>query len=482
MDLFRGADITLRDYEWRSRAIALLLALIAGLALGVLVSASSPIYVLAGLIGLGVGVGLLINAQAGLLTFVAVATLLPYGVVPVPVGGVRLTLIDVALTALLMVWMVRLLTGADVRLEVTRLGGPLLVFILLALVSFAVGTSYYVSAESTRLFLKLINSIVFFFTVVNCVRSRVQLRQILVSLIVGGAAAAALGIVLYLIPAATATQALLSLRVVGYYPSAGDVVVRYIADTNTERAISTSVDPNVFGALLMLCGTLAVSQLLSSKPALSRKWLAPLTATILVGLVLSLSRGSWMGFMAAMLFLATMKNRKLWLLYLGLAVILYFGVVPADVPFLSHLLSGLEAKDKAAAMRLGEYKDAIELISKYPWFGVGFGSSPSIDLYVGVSSIYLLMAEQMGLIGLGAYLGTMALLFVEVFKKAGRIVDAELQYIVLGLAAALVAALGAGVFDHHFFNIRFPHVSALFWLIAGLIFVGLRLAEQREHV
>ncbi len=478
--MFKGTEVVLINNEWRTKGITLVLAIIVGGLLGALTAVASPIYIVGGLVGLGIGVALLMNTQIGLLTFVGVATLLPFGVVPVPLGGVKLTFVDAVLSALLLVWLVRLLTRVRTRLEFTRLGLPVLVFIFLAFTSFVIGTSYYTSPEATRLFLKLINSVIFFFTVVNCVWSRRQLHQIVMALILGGAASAAVVIVLNFMPAALATHVLLSLRPLGYYQS-GEDVLRYIADTNTLRAISTSVDPNVLGALLMLCLTLAVSQLLSPKPVIGKKWLLPLSALIAVCLLLTLSRGSWIGFMVAMLFIATMKYRRLWLLFAIIAVILYFGIMPTDVPFLSHLVSGLEARDKAAAMRLGEYKDAIQLISRYPWFGVGFGNPPSADLYVGVSSVYLLIAEQMGLIGLGTFLLLLGFLFIEVLKKLGRIADPQLQSIVLGLVATLVAALVAGVFDHHYFDIRFPHVAAIVWLVVGLIFVGLRLSETTEH-
>jgi len=36
--------------------------------------------------------------------------------------------------------------------------------------------------------------------------------------------------------------------------------------------------------------------------------------------------------------------------------------------------------------------------------GVGFVGTPDIDIYLGVSSLYLLIAEEMGLVGLGVFL------------------------------------------------------------------------------
>jgi len=39
----------------------------------------------------------------------------------------------------------------------------------------------------------------------------------------------------------------------------------------------------------------------------------------------------------------------------------------------------------------------------------------------------------------------------------------------LGLLAALASALVVGIFDHYYFNITFPHMAALFWVVCGMI-------------
>lgn len=467
--------------ENRARALprVALIAVLGGVVLGIGTAAFGPLYVVAALIGAALGVAFLRNTQVGILSFVAIATLLPFAVLPVPLGAFKLTLIDVTLTTLLLMWLLRLLVTPGARVLVGHPGNLVLVFLLLAIVSYVSGTAYAVSAEATRLFLKIINSILFFFTVLNCVHTRQQVEQIVKGIIIGGTIAAGVGIVLYVLPSATSIRLLSALHTLEY--PTGPTVLRYIAGTKTLRATATSIDPNILGATLMLAATLSLSQLMSAFPVLSRKALVVTSGIIAVGLLLTLSRSSWMGLVVALLFIATFKYRRLWALFATIAVALYIGLVPQDIPYLSHLASGFQARDQAAAMRLGEYKDAIRLISSYPWFGVGFGQAPSIDLYVGVSSIYLLMAEQMGLIGVAVFLSIVASLLVKSLRQLGAVLDARWQGVTLGLVAALVAALVAGLFDHHFFNLKFPHTVALFWLVAGLIAVANRLAGRQEE-
>ena len=124
-------------------------------------------------------------------------------------------------------------------------------------------------------------------------------------------------------------------------------------------------------------------------------------------------------------------------------------------------------------MRIPEFQNAIAIIEAYPVFGVGFGSAPTIDLTTGVSSIYLTIGSRMGLAGLAIYLVTCATFF-GLTAAAVRRSSAEVGDMLIGLQAAIAAALAVGLLDHYFFNIEFPHMVALFWLMIGL---GMALVE-----
>jgi O-antigen ligase len=130
-------------------------------------------------------------------------------------------------------------------------------------------------------------------------------------------------------------------------------------------------------------------------------------------------------------------------------------------------------------MRLGEYKDALILISRHPWIGVGFVGTPEGSLYIGVSNVYLLIAEEMGLIGLAAFLVIVALFFRQVWLAWPQVRQCVgLEAVFLGLAAAIVGILVGGLVDHYFFNLNFPHSVAVFWLYLGLAMVAIRLGTK----
>jgi polysaccharide biosynthesis protein PslJ len=405
----------------------------------------------------------------GVVVFVGVAALLPFAVLPIRVVFAP-TLIDIALTALLAAWLVRAVRREE-PFVTTHLDPLLVLFIGLALVALVLGTGQSaISGETLRLFLKLVNSTLLFFSVVQVVRAEQQLATVLRTLLIAGAAAAVIAITLYAMPKDTTLATLSGLDVLGY-PTAE--ILRPVAGTETLRATGTSVDPNILGGLLMLVGVVLVAQVLARSPILPRALVAAMTIPVAGALVLTYSRSSWVGLAAGIAFLAIGRQRRAaWILALGAAVVL---ISPQGRAIVGRLGEAFAATDQASVMRLEEYRNAAEIISRYPLFGIGFGGAPTVDLAVGVSSIYLLIAEQAGLIALGCFLAiVLAALTLSTRARPPR--DSGLHGMLSGLEAAFVAALIAGLFDHYFFNVNFPHMVGLFWLIVALLVVASKLA------
>jgi O-antigen ligase len=191
-------------------------------------------------------------------------------------------------------------------------------------------------------------------------------------------------------------------------------------------------------------------------------------------LYLTYSRGSMAGLAAGLGLLAVVKYRKLIPAMIAAGLLLL--LLPQAQDYVQHFVEGLQLQDLATLMRLGEYKDALILIGRHPWIGVGFVGTPESSLYIGVSMVYLLIAEEMGLIGLAAFLLIIVLFFRQVWLAWPKVRDhAGLEAVLLGLAAAVAGILVGGIFDHYFFNLDFPHSVAVFWLYLGLAMVTIRL-------
>jgi len=455
-------------------------SLAGGLLLGALLGFVGPILTVAALLGLAGGLWMLRSVVWGLTALLGIVVLLPFAVLPVNLG-LQPTFLDMATLAVFAVWFMGTMAQAGTqRLRFPALAWPVSLFVGLIFLTFLAGLAHAGLDKNTlRRFLELALSILLYFVVVDGIRRRDQIEWLVRVLILAGTAAAVIGIVLYFLPQDWSIRLLSALRVVGY--PAGSDVLRFIEDNPqlAQRAISTSVDPNVFGGLLILVTALTAPQLAARRPLFPRWLVVPALTTMGVAMILTFSRGSMAGLLLALLIIGVVRYRR-WvpLMILALVVIL---VLPQTQGYVQHFSQGVQGEDLATQMRFGEYKDAWILIRRYPLLGVGFVGTPDIDVYIGVSSVYLLMAEEMGLFGLGVFLATMGAFFGWIFNALHKSRKTGLEPILLGLGAALAGAMVGGLFDHYFFNLSFPHASTLFWFYLALGTATILVMEEEVN-
>lgn len=463
--------------QQRTAQLALAVLLVAGgLAAALLIAALGPIYAVAGSFALIGGLLVLRDLRWGMVVLFGVIGLLPFAALPFKLGFTP-TFLDVALGAVFFVWIMRIATRRQEALIGTRLGLPVLIFVALALFSFANGLRYGQPTVTTiRNFAELLLGILGFFLVVNNFRTPRDWNLIAGLLIGAGAAAAAIAVIFYVIPEAWTVRILDALARFNYPGGYG--ALRYIEDSpdNPMRAIGAMVDPNVLGGFMILVAALTAPQVVSPTPIWPRYWLASALALDLLALYLTYSRGSLVGLAAGLLVVGLLRYRKLLLIALIGAGLLM--LLPPAEAYVAHLIEGVQLQDRATLMRLGEYRDALTLIGRYPWFGVGFSGSPDANLYVGVSNLYLLMAEEMGVVGVGGFLVVVGLFLGHLFaawRRIARQAQPQTEALCLGIAAAVVGALTGGIFDHYLFNLVYPHMTTVFWFSLGL---GMAIVEN----
>jgi O-antigen ligase len=472
--------------RWLSAIATLILCSALALGVGYLLSEFGPLVAGAGMVALFVGLWMLRDIEVAYWAVIGIVCLLPFASFPFDIGFTP-TFLDAALGVLFFVWLLQLAGGAQTEFVATPLGAPIMVFMLLALGAFVFGLAHVPLALGflqyyIRHFGEVMLSVALFFLVVNTVRDEERLRRVVRALILGAFGAAALGAVLYVIAdqisADFVIRVLSALGRFGY--PAGPGVLRYIRE-NPElpmRATSTSVDPNVLGSLLNLTLAISVPQLFADRPIIRRRTLVPILGVMALCLGLTMSRGSMVGLGAALVVLATLRYRKLWVI-LGGALALML-LLPQTQALVTHFLEGFRIQDLATQMRMGEYKDALILIGRHPFLGVGFAGSPDIDTYIGVANVYLLIAEEMGLIGLASFLVVMGVLLARFWRTRSLTVGADLEPLWWGLHAGIIGALAGGVFDHYFFNLDFHHSVTLFWLVVGLATAATELIRDRS--
>ncbi len=455
-------------------AVFVLCVLLGGLA-GALIGWVGPLYAFGGILAIAAALIMLRSTQAGLTATIAIICLLPFAAIPLPIGFSP-TFLDLCLIALYLVWLLRLARRRQQDFIATPVGLPLLVFIVLAVAAFIAGLAHaHLTAQVLRRFAEVLMALALFYLVVNTVRTQKQLTWVVKVIILAGFLAAFIGVVLYYLPQ-DVTVRLLSTLGRFNYPTGADVI-QYVEDNPDlpMRATSTSVNPNVLGGLLILVTSVSVAQLFAPKPVLPRWALLVMVAFMGLCLYLTYSRGSLAGLAVGLVAIGLARYRKL-LLLLGLVAIVAL-FLPQTQAYIAHFIEGIRGEDLATQMRFGEYKDAFTLISRYPWLGVGFAGTPDIDLYIGVSSVYLLIAEQMGLVGLAAFLLVVVVALASLWRAWRGMTQKDREPILLGFSAGILGILVGGFFDHYFVNLDFPHSVAMFWIFVGLAVASARLAK-----
>lgn len=478
MSAFPKRDSKTTNLAQSPLAVGILVGVTAVLS-GLILAYGGPIAALALLVAGIAAYVVLRDIEIGFWGVIAVVCLLPFATLPFDIG-VTPTFLDVALGAVVGIWFLSIVTGRKRSIINSPVTLPLILFILVAIFSFIFGLANGpLTPTLLRKFVELLLSLGFVIIVIDYCSTWERLERLVKVVLLAGAGAAFIGIVFWVLPEELTNEILNVMTRLGY---PGGWVIRYIEENPAlaERAISTSVDPNVLGGLLLMIGALAGPQLVAKRPLFPRWLTVGLVGIIFVCLVLTFSRSAMLGLAAGLGFVAVMRYRRLlpYMLVIGLLILF----LPFMQEYVARFAEGFQGQDLATQMRFGEYKDAWRLIQRYPMFGVGFAGTPDIDIYLGVANVYLTIAQMMGLIGLLFFFAIIFVVFGYAFLHRNWFkTNPQQDAVWLGLHAALVGGLVAGVFDHYLFNLEFHHAVTVFWFIIGLATASTRLAAKEKE-
>lgn len=475
MDAVKSLQNRVTQLDPRAYAvlIGLSLGIIGGL-LGLLLAVAGPLLAVAAVGGLLGGLYIITNARAALYAAMLVLFLLPFGTFPFRIGFTP-TLLDLTLGVFLLVYLLEWMTGRRDKLQLTPAHVFITFYVMWLIFAFMMGLRYgNPTANIIRQFAATLLSISLVFILVDFLRSRTDLRRLVLLVLVLLGLQALLAIGLYVLPDTTAESLLVRLSRVGY-PDGG--VIRYIEQTPElgERAIGTWIDPNALGGVLAIGAALIAPQVFARRPVLRYRWLTfSVVGLVALALLLTSSRASFLALGAGLFVIAIARYRR----YIPLLILagVAFLLLPQTQNYVDRLLQAFQGADLATQMRIGEWTDSLNLIQQYPLFGIGFTGTPNASLYTDVANMYLIMANQIGITGVVIFLIAMASVFVYGYR-AWRIArnDPELDSIHLGYHVALLTAMVNAVADLYFFRLDFQASITWFWLTVALALASSRL-------
>ncbi len=264
------------------------------------------------------------------------------------------------------------------------------------------------------------------------------------------------------------------------------------------RAYGSFEQPNPFAGFMGLLLPVALGLALAGGKRWGRAILFLLAAAALgVALIMSWSRGAWLGSLAA---LATMvvfapRRRLVGLVLLFAAIALGAiawgaGLLPESlVARLSGFSEytqvydvrgvGITEANFAVLDRLAHWGAAVDMLRDHPWLGVGLGNyEPVYPAYARLNwpnalghahNIYLNFAAETGLIGLAAYLVFWALVIALTLRNLGRAQGLG-RGLVLGLLGAWVHLSVHNLVDNLYVNGVYLHIGALLGLLTAIAY------------
>ena len=196
----------------------------------------------------------------------------------------------------------------------------------------------------------------------------------------------------------------------------------------------------------------------------------------LLALILTYSRGSWLGWLASIFSFGVMLKRwrEIWVILTMVAILLTVGT-----PLHKRLFSLLSPQtDFSINERMQAMEDGLKLGLEHPVLGVGYGRGPlraglreqhrnEATEYTHIAhthNMYIELFAQTGLLGLGTFLWLLCHTLSKSLGAVGRL-NYPGRVFLLGIAAAWIAFVVTGLGDVPFYH---HEVRILFFTLFAL--------------
>ncbi|MEW6242889.1 MAG: O-antigen ligase family protein [Bacillota bacterium] len=239
------------------------------------------------------------------------------------------------------------------------------------------------------------------------------------------------------------------------------------------RAFSTFGNPNVLANFLILSGPLALALASACRHAVKKILFFGVFGVLGVCMLLTFSRGGWLGLLVATVLFSLAANRKLLLLMLIIAVV-SLAIVP-QVDILSARLQNV-GKDSSVSYRMVVWTEALYIIRDFWPVGVGLGHRPFMQIYPAymldrnkkpfhTHNQYLQLVVETGVLGLIIY----GWIIFRNLRQTLHLLREERDRLIVSVSAAVSASLAGlavmGMTDNILYR---PKVILILWVVLGI--------------
>ena len=343
---------------------------------------------------------------------------------------------------------------------------PIILYLIIIVISTFTSITFIGSLRDLALHL---GGLSFVFVMVNTIKTKNAFNAIVTVLVFSATLVALYGLYQY---------------VVGVEIDAAWLDVENNPDVRV-RVYSVFHNPNILAEYLIMIIPLSVGLFWHTKKISKKIIFLGTTLIMILAMLMTLSRGSWVGFAFSALVFIVLVEKRLLLSVIPMSLAgLYF--LPQSI--LNRIMSIGNFADSSIAYRFTMWDITMDIIRDYPIAGVGFGHLPFkqvFETYIRTMPIYhshntfLQTTVEMGIPGIVVFL---FLLFVLFKYGILNLVRSEDRYIRI-LSASAISSLG-GVLAHGMAEnvLYLPRIIFTFWILVGLILTLDRVRGYEEKI
>ena len=436
------------------------LAIILGMASGLLTLVLHPVHIILALLLLVVIAMIIVTPEIGVVISLFVLPFLSLSNIP----SILLTFI-VGVSAL--GYVIKLIRGKRI-IKFELIDTAVLVFLLMILLSGAISaggrTSLYEAFVACAL-------MIVYFLITNMMRTKKWVDRCVLALVSSGTVTAVLGVVEYFF---------------------GDLSTQWLDTTYFSdikgRVVSLFDNSNVLAFYLVMVFPFALDLVLRCKNRSERFLACFSTVSIILCVVFTWSRGAWIGLMVSAVIYLLIKTRTVIKAAFGLCLALPILAVVLPDNVINRFMSIGDLSDSSTYYRVLTWRGSFNAIFDGLLGGYGYGNS-AFEVaypryaYAGIEaaehshSLFLQIAFGMGIMGLVIFAVMMLLFSGKTLEFFAKNKVAEQMGAAVAAFAAFTSAMVMGMFDYVWYNNR---VMFLFFAIMGIACAVVRMGDDLD--
>jgi O-antigen ligase len=248
------------------------------------------------------------------------------------------------------------------------------------------------------------------------------------------------------------------------------------------RIYSTFQNPNVFGEYLLFLIPISLAMVIISKQRIHKIVYGGALALSLVCLVLTYSRGCWLGLIGGLAIFTILLYKRFLIPLVALSPLALL-LMPQNI--LNRFESIGNLKDGSTAFRVYVWRGTVSMLEKIWPIGTGIGTKSFEMAYAPYAyanimaphshSLYFHLLSETGIFGILVFILLCYFIIRQLFMIFKHSKDRALQILAIAFVAGFVSFLIQGFFDNTFYNYR---MYMLFFAIVSLSGSLYAIAEE----